>query len=415
MTNRRKAIFTITGIPILGIIILLFSLYPFLAENNPTLRPFGWFNLPQTQPYTEGTVAPEYRDAADYARVLLQAQVREVNVPAFSAAIAINGKLIWSAAIGYANLEERHKATPGTLFRIGSTSKAVTGTLFARMVDDSLISIDAPISTYIKDLPNPDWAQITPRQLASHTAGIVGYEENNDLIGAYGSMRLQSSHSNVSEGLDYFDDADLLYEPGTDFHYSSYDVNLLSVVLEEAGGTSFLELLRKKVLEPLDLDSPKPDAPQKDRAAFYHVQDGKAQRWRDVDLSMKLASGGYMATPSDLALLGAAWLNDEFISPETRQQFWEPQKLANGSVNEQNYALNWRFSPATADIPFDYMHHGGVSKGAMAWLAIIPEYNMAIALTINTRVWPFSRWSGVFTNLVQTFADSSKAAMPSSL
>lgn len=370
------------------------------------MRPFGWFDLPETRPYTEGEVAPGYQGAADRARDLLRDHIGEINVPAFSAAVAVDGKLVWSAAAGYADLEQKRKATPSTLFRIGSTSKAVTGSLFARMVDDGLIDIDAPISTYVDDLPNPDWAKITPRQLASHTAGIVGYEENRDFIGAFGSMRLQSTHDDVVEGLEYFDDTDLLYEPGADFHYSSFDISLLSVVLQEAGGTPFQELMRVWVLRPLGLDTPLPDTEHPDRATFYHIQDGQAQRWREVNLSMKLAGGGFMATPSDLARLGVGWLNEEFISPEIRQQFWTPQKLADGSVNEQNYALNWRVSKATEDIPFTYIHHGGVSKGSMAWLVVIPDRRMAVALAINTRVWPFARWSGVFSELVQIFADS---------
>lgn len=413
MTKRRKITLAVVGIPLLGLIALLFSLYPFIAENVPSMRPFGWVELPEMHPYTEGEVATDYRGAADRARDIMQDHVQEINVPAFSAAVAVDGKLVWSSAVGYADLEQRRKATPSTLFRIGSTSKAVTGTLFARLVDDSLVNVDAPISKYVDDLPNSDWAQLTPRQLASHTAGIVGYEENRDLIGAIGGMRLQHSHIDVAEGLEYFDDTELLYEPGTEFHYSSFDVNLLSVVLQEAGGASFQDLMHERVLRPLELESPLPDAPHPDRATFYHVQEGQAQQWREVDLSMKLAGGGFMATPGDLAKLGVAWLDDAFISPETRRQFWTPQKLADGTVNEQNYALNWRVSEATEDIPFTYMHHGGVSKGSMAWLAVIPEKRMAVALTINTNVWPFSRWSGVFSDLVQTFADSTSVGLQS--
>lgn len=405
MTRRRKITLAVFGIPLVGAFVLFVMLYPFFAEGTSLMRPFGWFNLPATHPYTEGEVAPGYQKAADRARDLLRDHVRDIKVPAFSAAIAVDGKLVWSAAAGYADLEQKRKATPKTMFRIGSTSKAVTGSLFARMVDDGLIDIEAPISTYVDDLPNPDWAQITPRQLASHTAGIVGYEENRDLIGVFGAMRLQNSHDDVAEGLEYFDGTELLYEPGTDFHYSSFDVNLLSVVLQEAGGASFQDLVLERVLRPLGLKSPLPDSPHADRATFYHIQDGQAQRWREVDLSMKLAGGGFMATPSDLARLGVGWLDNEFISAEIRQQFWTPQKLADGSVNEQNYALNWRVSEATEDIPFIYIHHGGVSKGSMAWLAVIPEKRMAVALTINTNVWPFSRWSGVFSELVEIFAD----------
>ncbi|MFD2532061.1 serine hydrolase domain-containing protein [Gracilimonas halophila] len=215
MTKRQKITLAVLAIPLLGLIALLFSLYPFIAEDVPSMRPFGWIYLPETRPYVESEVAPDYRKAADRARDILRDHVQEINVPAFSAAVAVDGKLVWSAAAGYADLEQKREATSNTLFRIGSTSKAVTGTLFARMVDDSLVNVDAPISTYINDLPNSDWAQLTPRQLASHTAGIVGYEENRDLIGAIGSMRLQGSHDDVVDGLEYFDDTDLLYEPGT--------------------------------------------------------------------------------------------------------------------------------------------------------------------------------------------------------
>jgi len=413
MTKRRKIILAVLGIPLLGLVALLFSLYPFFAEDVPSMRPFGWFELPETRPYAEGGIAPGYHEAADRARHLLRDHVSDINVPAISAAIAVDGKLIWSAAAGYSDLEQKRNVTPNTLFRIGSTSKAVTGTLFARMVDDQLIDIDAPISAYAVDLPNTDWAQLTSRQLASHTAGIVGYEENRDLPGVYGTMRLHNSHDNVAEGLGYFDGSELLYEPGTDFHYSSFDVNLLSFVLQEAGGELFQHLMHEQVLRPLGLKSPLPDAPHPDRAEFYHIQEGQAQRWRDVDLSMKLASGGFMATPGDLALLGVAWLDDEFISGKTRRQFWTPQSLADGAVNEQNYALNWRVSEATEGIPFRYIHHGGVSKGSMSWLAVIPEKRMAVALTINTRVWPFPRWLTIFPELVDTF-DDPISALPES-
>lgn len=410
MTRRRKMALAVLGIPLVGAIALFLSLYPSIAEDIPLLRPFGWVDLPDTRPYVEGEVAPEYRRAADRAQDLLREHVKDIDVPAFSAAIAVDGQLVWSAAAGYADLEQKRKATPHTLFRIGSTSKAVTGSLFARMVDDGLIDIDAPIATYVDDLPNPDWARITPRQLASHTAGIVGYEENRDVGGMFGTMRLHNTHEDVVEGLEYFDDADLLSEPGSAFHYSSFDIGLLSVVLQEAGGMPFQKLMRVRVLKPLGLDTPLPDTAHPDRATFYHVQDGQAQRWREVDLSMKLAGGGFMATPSDLAQLGVAWLNDDFITPMTRQQFWTPQKVTDGSINEQNYALSWRVSEATEGVPFTYMHHGGVSKGSMAWLAVIPEQRMAVALAINTRVVPFARWSGVFSELVQIFADSTAGA-----
>lgn len=377
----------------------------YLSEGMPALRGSPVVALPEARPYTPGIVAPGQETRAAEAQALLEAHLAQIGVPAISAAVAVAGETVWSGAAGHADLEAGMPATPDTLFRIGSTSKAVTATLFARMTDAGLVDPDAPVSAYLDDLPNEDWADLTLRQLASHTAGIVGYEENRDLGGLWESMRLQRHYADTADTLDLFDGAALLFEPGTDFHYSSYDIQLLAAVLQAAGGAPYPELVARWVREPLGIATPVPDAEAAGRAEFYHADDGRIQRWRPVDLSSKLAGGGFMGRPEDLARLGAAWLDPAFISPQTREAFWTPQTLADGAVNEQGYALGWRRNEGIrgAGETLVYVHHGGVSKGAMSWLVVIPEKDMAISMTINSLVWPFSDWSRPWADLVRIF------------
>jgi serine beta-lactamase-like protein LACTB, mitochondrial len=387
-------------------------IYLFFAEDYPAmLGPFGWIEVPNEAPYTEGFVDPEYRDAADNVRDILTSRRAEINAPAYSAAVVVDGKLVWSAAAGWADLEAGEKATPATLFRIGSTSKAVTGTLFARLVDAGLVDPDAPISEYVDDLPNPAWQDLTPRQLASHTAGIPNYEANKDLIGVYRAMALRDHHEDVAEGLSYFDSSPLMFEPGADFEYSSFDVVLLSVVLQEVGGAPFQDLMEKWVNHPLGVKTLAPDAPGPDHAQSYLLKGSKVRAWWKVDLSHKLAGGGFMATPADLAVMGAAWLDNDFITEETREQFWTPQRLKDGSVNEQGYAMSWRFADELwwTDEKLANANHGGVSKGSMAWLVVIPEKRMAVAMAINTRVWPFEKWASIHGDLAAAFSEPEPA------
>ncbi|MDP2285045.1 MAG: serine hydrolase, partial [Pseudohongiella sp.] len=113
--------------------------------------------------------------------------------------------------------------------------------------------------------------------------------------------------------------------------------------------------------------------------------------------------GGFMSTPEDLVKLGAAWLNPDFIREETRQLFWQPQTLSSGIINEQSYAITWRWNAALG-----YAHHGGVSKGSMAWLAVYPEndqrsQSVVIALTTNTTLPTFQDFSSLQTELVKLF------------
>lgn len=384
--------------------------YLFIAEDHPALvGPLGWTAVPDEAPYTEGFVDPAYRDAAERARDKLTAHRAAIHSPALSAAVAVDGRVVWSAAAGWADIKTGRPATPETLFRIGSTSKAVTGTLFARLVDAGLVALDEPISTYVDDLPNPAWKDLTPRQLASHTSGIPSYEGNKDYIGVYRALALRERHEDVAEGLAYFDGSPLMFEPGVDFEYSSFDIVLLSVVLQEAGGASFQDLMQEWVNIPLGVETPLPDAPRPDHAQSYLLNGAKVRPWWKVDLSHKLAGGGFMAKPSDLAKMGSAWLDSDFISAETRKRFWTPQRLKDGSVNEQGYAISWRFSDElwwAENTPLANANHGGVSKGSMAWLVVIPEKRMAVAMSINTRILPFGAWAKVQNELIAAFSEA---------
>ena len=406
-TSRIRKLGLILVVVSAPLVYAIAPLYLFLAEDNPAiLGPFGWLPVPENAPYTEGMVKPEYRAAADEMRDLLLAHRAAIHAPALSAAVVVDGQLVWSAAVGWADLAAEKNATPDTIFRIGSTSKAVTGTLFARLVDAGLVELDTPISEYVDDLPNPAWADLTPRQLASHTAGIPSYEANGDFVGLYRSLSLRDHHEDVAEGLAYFDGSPLMFEPGTDFEYSSFGINLLSVVLQEAGGAPFQKLMQQWVTQPLGIETLVPDEPMPERATSYLLNDTVVRPWWQADLSHKLAGGGFMAKPSDLAVLGAAWLDDDFILAETRERFWTPQRLTDGTVNKQGYAISWRFSDKLwwTEKQLPNANHGGVSKGSMAWLVVIPDKKMSIALAINTRVWPFGKWPKIHEKIVAAFS-----------
>ncbi|XOV89924.1 MAG: serine hydrolase domain-containing protein [Pseudomonadota bacterium] len=376
--------------------------YVLFAEDNPQLVPFGWRDLPAEAPYAEGPVDSRFASRARRLQALVSEHRQTLGVPALSVAVSQDGELVWAGSVGWADINRRIPATPDTVFRIGSTSKAVTGTVLARLVDRGLVDLDTPISNYTGRLPNDAWHQLTLRQLASHTAGIVGYADNRDLVGLYRASWPRKAHADVREGLDYFDGSTLLFEPGTRFHYSSYDVVLESVVLQEAAGDPFLTLLQREVKTPLGIETPLADNPHPERAHFYMLANGQYRDTFDTNVSHRLAGGGLMARPRDLAMLGAAWLDEAFISGETRRDFWKVQTLADGSPNEQGYALNWRVREdlAEGDGLFN-ANHGGVGKGAMSWLVVLPEQRIALSMMINTRIYPFSKWISIQDRIVE--------------
>lgn len=351
---------------------------------------------PPPAPYTETLGDARWRDVTAAARTTLEEARARHGLPSLSVAVAHEGTIVWAAASGWADLETRTPASLATRYRIGSTSKAVTATALARLVDRGVMSLDAPASTWAQDLPNPQWSALTPRQLASHTAGIVDYDQNRDLVGLYQSLRERRQFASVTEALSVFDGNKLKFAPGTGFRYNSFDVVLLSAVMERAAGTPFLDLLDREIARPLGLSSlsaDHQDRPMPGRATFYWRKEGVLKPWAQVNHSYKWAGGGLIASSSDLVRIGSAWLDPAYIAPATREAFWTPQTLASGAVNAQNYAIGWRANPNLrvlgADRPVWKVHHGGVSKGAYSWLVIYPEHRLVVALNANARLDEF--------------------------
>ncbi len=359
----------------------------------------GWSEVDRSAPPQVSTAHnPSFEQAAQTASNLLLETYKSIDAVGMTAAVSIDGERVWTSAIGWADLVTNTQASPDTVFRIGSTSKTITATLAARMVDAGKVELDTPISAYKSDLPE-HWRALTIRQLESHMAGLPEYESNTDLGGLLQTLAMNKNYANVDDSLEIFDGSRLLYEPGTDFLYTSFDINLVSAILQAAAGSPFPDLLKREVLDPLGMTSTAPAGlhPQPDRTAtFYQLREHRAKPWRKVDLSQRWAGGGLLSTSADLTRLCDGWFDADYLSPETRTTFWTQQELASGEINEQGYALGWRARPASDELGdglvTDRYHHGGVSKGAMSWLVCYPQYRLAIAMNINTRADEFSHF-----------------------
>ena len=393
------------GITLFVILALYFfaSVYGFVSYQYGFALPFwGWSEIADAPSADVDLRDSNYKQRAAASLELLESWRSDHQIPSVSAAVVSSRKLIWAAAVGWADIEERCSATTQTSYRIGSTSKAVTSTLLARLVDGGTISLDTPISDYLT-LENSQWAAITPRQLASHTAGLVGYENNNDWLGAYQSLLLNRHYDDPEDALEIFDGSTLLFPPGHGFSYSSFDVVLLSAVMQAASSTSYQNLIAEHVREPLHLSTPVVEL-EAESAVHYFIRDGVARPWRNVDLSQKMASGGLIAKPQDLALMASYWLDVTYIKRNTRDDFWKPVRLNNGTVNEQDYAIGWRRKVwRVNEMDVLNLNHGGVSKGAQCWLMIVPEHDLVLALTINARTENFKVFSALAKDLLSIF------------
>ena len=377
-----------------------------------------WTKFPDKEkdPLTTEIYDTNYQYSIAKAQTVLRKTTKYLDVPSFSVAVGHKGRLVWSAAIGYQDMNSKQLATPKTQYRIGSTSKAITATGVAIAADKELISLDAIIGDTIVNWKKKQW-EFSMRQLLSHTAGIGNYEDFGIRSAKYTLCNCHQFNT-ASEGLKVFNSYEMLYQPGTSFKYSSFGINLASVVLEQGANQPFLEYLDNRIFKPLNMQSTYADHTKPkttNLATFYETDNGYYREYRtfgiksEVNLSYKWAGGGFIATPTDLVKMGNAYLNDTtFISKRIIKEFWTPVRLSTGEVNEQEYAMGWRSYLNYSDknllnnSTVWMVHHGGVSKGAMNFLVIFPNYNLIIDASINARSTSF----GVFANEVKKIANA---------
>ena len=176
---------------------------------------------------TTGAQKPDQKEQpSESARIArLETQLdslrQELKIPAYSAAIVKDQKVIWAKGFGYADVENKIPATEHTAYHLASLTKTFASTILMQLVQDGKIKLDDPVSKYGITLESP--GVITVRHLFSHT----------------------------SEG-----------NPGEQYRYNGNRFAELDKVVERATRKSFAELLIANILDPLGMNETAPNVPR---------------------------------------------------------------------------------------------------------------------------------------------------------
>jgi CubicO group peptidase (beta-lactamase class C family) len=331
------------------------------------------------------------------ADALLHELVNQKRVPGLAITVLKEGTTIFQRGYGFADLEQKKLVDPQqTIFRIASVSKPIAATALACMVQEGIIDLDASFYNYVPYYPKKRW-DFTIRQLASHTAGIRGYQgKEYGLNKPYG----------IKESLDIFKEDKLLFQPGHGFLYNSFDWVLISLAMQEASGIPFEEYVKSKVLKPLGMQNTFAPLchPERSRGLSNTTGDGDTtalglsvgcldqtnvavcyskslsgfKEAIPVNNFYKLAAGGYLSTSEDIAKFGQAYLNQKLLDQDIRSQFLSSQKINGKSTY---YGLGWQVSEDAKGRKF-YGHIGN-GVGGYSNFFVYPEEQMVFSILIN--------------------------------
>ena len=324
-----------------------------------------------------GCAGSEPPPTLDETFMAIVAEARDTaGSPGLSAAVAVNGELIWSGASGLADVENGVPAAADSVYRIASISKPVAGTALMQLVDQGAIDLDAEIQTYFPTFPEKEFP-ITVRHLMTHTSGIRHYNP--------GEMDMKDHFDTIEAAIQIFKDDPLLFEPGTQYSYSSYAWNIVAGIVENVSGQTFDDYLQQNVwgpsgMEVTYLEHQGDIVPNRVRQYVKREDAAGVVNAPFADLSIKWAGGGMIAAAPDLVRFALALDAETILPADIHARMTTPYQLADGTMSE--YALGWRIS---TDEMGTWIAHSGGATGGSTRLLRLPERGVAVAVFSNVQ------------------------------
>ena len=273
-------------------------------------------------------------DGTSDATILLDEARETYGAPGAMAYLDVGGAP-WFGTSGAADLEGA-EMTPTTRFRIASITKSVVAFLVMDAVNRGELSLDDVVSRYVGEPLRPE-PPITVRMLLDHTSGIFNVGDEGDIAADIDALTDPALKAQALDlGARYLAGEPVrmtaeLYvalaetheryaEPGEDYHYSNPNYQLAVMVLEETTGSSFDELLRTRLVEPLGLEhtttAPADSGLPEMHGYMPDATTGELTDQTDAFLTLgNGGSGGVISTPEELFRIMQAIVAGDLLPP----------------------------------------------------------------------------------------------------
>lgn len=320
---------------------------------------------------TPQAARPARADAIDDA---VEKQMAEQKIPGLALAVARKGETLKRKAYGLANVELKAPATPETVFEIGSITKSFTATAAMKLVEEGKLDLDAPISSYLSDLPEA-WKDVTVRHLLNHTSGIKSYTSVGDFL------KIAREDLTPSQFLKMIADKPMDFEPGAKWAYNNSGYYLLGMIVEKAAGRPLARELSERVLKPLEMGHTQPSTPSMiipNRAAGYGKFLTVLANRDPLNATAASGAGFLVSDVDDMLKWGAAQTSDTLLTSASRQKMTTATKLNDDTTHP--YGFGWAVGPRRGHRRID---HGGGTSGFSTLLSVYPDDELVVVVLSN--------------------------------
>jgi CubicO group peptidase (beta-lactamase class C family) len=283
---------------------------------------------------------PGFTEISDVAAKGLEDSVRQfyydyLKTESFSGGILVakNGRILFEHYPGIADHEEDLKMGANIPVHVASISKTVTAVAVLRLVDQGKISLDAPVSLYIKKFP---YKEITIRTLLNHRSGLpyYGYFDhavwphnktmtNKDLL-----MILNSGQMKLN------------FPPDSHFAYCNTNYAVLALIVEKITHKKFPNAMRELIFDPLKMEHSFIYEKSKKREKFAKSYNSRGVQQEENYIDLIYGDKNLYTTPRDLLKFDCATYSDTFLSKASKSEMFRGYSYE--KEGRANYGLGIR-------------------------------------------------------------------------
>jgi len=343
-------------------------------------------------------------DSMDYEKLesFIFEKMSKTHLPGLSIAIIDGGKIVYSKGFGFRDLEYGLRATPRTLYGIGSVTKSFTALSIMQLVEKGKISLDDYVSKYISLDLESKGEPVRVWHLLCHASGIPALAYAEALIryvtGAGGKWVPIATPEDM---IAFMREADqwAFSKPGERWFYLNEGYVILGHIIEKVSGISYDRYVKENILEPLRMNRSffrKEDVDADNDVATPYIITRSGECVKSRHPYGIFADGGLISNVIDLAHYIIMFLNrgryDGYtIASQTLIEDMEKPKvmLPLQVFGGESYGYGWSIIPNF--FGYKLVGHGGSVLVYTAYVGYIPEKNVGIAVLANGSGYPLSQ------------------------
>ncbi len=349
-------------------------------------------------------------ETLEVARIWLDAQKDYERLPSIAVAIVHDQELVWSGAVGMADIDARRPATSSTLYSICSISKLFTSIAVMQLRDSGQLdlrdSVQKHLSFYDLQQQYDESTPVTLEGILTHSAGLPRESDHPYWSGP------EYPFPTKDQVIARLSDQETLHPSSTEYQYSNLGLSLAGYIVEEVSETPYDQYIRSNILGPLGMDDTYSEMPRE------HIDGQLAMGYTDLtrqgdrnevpffEAKGISAAAGYASSVDDLAKF-AMWQFrlrgdiEEIVHAYTLAEMQRVHFARPGSNTMRG--LGFQVSARDGET---FVGHGGSCPGFRTTLSLQNDSKIATMAMVNAMVNAGKYSTGVY-NLV---ADAIKSA-----